>query len=394
MGISVLNQLIFGTSGWSYKEWVGPFYKKPTKMFSYYSRFFNTAEINSTFYRYPSNAVIYGLNRFSPKDFIFSAKLPQLITHKKKLDPEKKVRSYLMRFLDLLAPLKSRGKLGCILIQLPPSFVYKQDRNNFEAFLELLPPEYEFAAEFRNPSWMRYDTWTLLKKHNVAYCIVDEPLLPPEVHITADYAYFRWHGRGTRLWYDYHYPKKELEEWIPRIEAVKEKVDKIYGYFNNHFHGYAIENCIDILEMLNAAKPEHSKIKERILRHNLQKRPLSYEKRLEDFSYKTSTLSIEDLLLHVSDKHRLKRAKTIKDTELIVDESSETMIKVKIRKYTIEVNRKTKVLKHDCEDWSQGLGMKRLCKHMIKLFLILPSEDSRQILTDLVENTNTWRFKP
>jgi len=70
------------------------------------------------------------------------------------------------------------------------------------------------------------------------------------------------------------------------------------------------------------------------------------------------------------------------------------LIKIKIRKYTIEVNRKTKVLKHDCEDWSQGLGMKRLCKHMIKLFLILPSEDSRQILTDLVENTDTWRFKP
>ena len=389
-----MTQLIFGTSGWSYKEWVGPFYEKPAKMFSYYARFFNTAEINSTFYRYPTNALIYGLTRSSPPDFTFSAKLPRLITHQKRLDPDQKVRSYLLRFLDLLAPLQARGKLGCILIQLPPSFVYERDRENFEAFLELLPPEYEFAAEFRDPSWMRHDTWTLLKKHNVAYCIVDEPLLPPDVQITADYAYFRWHGRGTRPWYDYHYGEKELAEWVPRIEAAKERVDKIYGYFNNHYHGYAIENCIEILEMLNAAKPEHHQVKERIIRHNMQKRPERYEKRLDDFSVKTPELSIEDLLLHMSDKRRLERGRTITDAELVVEESSEGMIRAKIRRYTIEVNRTTKVLKHDCDDWRKGLGMKRLCKHVIKLFLILPSEDSRQILTDLIENADTWRLQP
>jgi uncharacterized protein YecE (DUF72 family) len=362
-------------------------------MFSYYARFFNTAEINSTFYRYPSNAVIYGLNRSSPKDFIFSAKLPRLITHEKKLDPEQKVRSYLLRFLDLLAPLHARGKLGCILIQLPPSFIYERDRENFEAFLELLPPEYEFAAEFRDPSWMRHDTWTLLKKHNVAYCIVDEPLLPPDVHITADYAYFRWHGRGTRPWYDYHYREKELAEWVPRIEATKERVGKIYGYFNNHYHGYAIENCIEILEMLNASKSEHSQVKERIIRHNMQERPVIFEKRLEDYNFKASELSIEDLLLLASDKRRFKRGKAITDAELVVEESSEAMIRAKIRRYTIEVNRKTKVLRHDCDDWRKGLGMKRICKHVIKLFLTLPSEDARQILTDFLENADVWRFQ-
>jgi len=78
-----LTSLHFGTSGWSYKEWVGPFYEKAAKMFSYYARFFNTAEINSTFYRYPSKATILGLNRTSPRDFVFSAKLPKLITQNK-----------------------------------------------------------------------------------------------------------------------------------------------------------------------------------------------------------------------------------------------------------------------------------------------------------------------
>jgi len=186
-----LADLIFGTSGWSYKEWVGPFYEKSSKMFSHYIRFFNTAEINSTFYAYPSKATIYGLSRTSPDDFVFSAKLPRLITHEIRLDPDQKVENHLLRFLELLDPLKARGKLGCILIQLPPSFVYERDRDNFEAFLGLIPDGYDFAAEFRDHSWMREETWRLLEKHDVAYCIVDEPLLPPEVHLTADFAYFR-----------------------------------------------------------------------------------------------------------------------------------------------------------------------------------------------------------
>jgi len=75
-----------------YKEWVGPFYEKASRMFSYYARFFNTAEINSNLYRYLSKASIEGLNRASPTGFVFSAKLPKLITHEKHLDPEKDIR--------------------------------------------------------------------------------------------------------------------------------------------------------------------------------------------------------------------------------------------------------------------------------------------------------------
>ncbi len=96
----------------------------------------------------------------------------------------------------------------------------------------------------------------------------------------------------------------------------------------------------------------------------------------------------------MSDKRRLERGRTITDAELVVEESSEELIRAKIRRYTIEVNRTTKVLKHDCDDWRKGLGMKRLCKHVVKLFLILPSEDSRQILMDLIENADAWRLQP
>jgi len=387
-----LADLLFGTSGWSYKEWVGPFYQRDERMFSYYSRFFNTAEINSTFYRYPTKSTVYGLNRASPPDFVFSAKLPRLITHEKRLDPELKVKSDLVRFLELLEPLNARDKLGCILIQLPPSFVYERDRNNLAAFLEMVPEGYEFAAEFRDHSWMRNETWNLLKNHNVAYCIVDEPLLPPEIQVTADFAYFRWHGRGTRPWYDYHYSEKELEEWVPRVEKTREKVTKTYGYFNNHYHGYAVENCIEILEMLNASKPEHKPIKERVIRHNAKTRPMAYERKLEDFGFGVLELGVEDLLTQLSTKSRVERGSKIEDGDMDILESSDQIIKAKVRDYTIEIDLKGKVLTHDCDDWRKGLGIKRICKHVAKLFLSLRSEDAKKVLRDILETKDSWVF--
>ena len=389
----ILAGLIMGTSGWSYKEWVGPFYPKAAKMFSYYARFFNTAEINSTFYRYPSRAAIYGLYRTSPKGFVFSAKLPRLITHEKRLDPALKVENDLLRFLELLNPLKASSKLGCLLIQLPPSFVYERDRGNLETFLEMLPDGYEFAAEFRDHSWMRNDSWKLLERHNVAYCIVDEPLLPPEVHVTADFAYFRWHGRGARPWYDYRYSREELEEWVPRVEKTRNEVDKIYGYFNNHYHGYAVENCIEILEMLNAAKPEHSRIKERIIQHSARRKPLHYEKKLEEFGFGVSEPYIEDLILQLTDTRRLERGREIEDEEIAIEEPSDKTITAKIRDYVIELDLERKVLKHDCDDWRKGLGMKRMCKHVVALLLAIPEEESKKILRDISGKKDNWRFR-
>jgi uncharacterized protein YecE (DUF72 family) len=278
-----LSDLLFGTSGWSYKEWVGPFYQTPKKMFSQYTRFFRTAEINSTFYKYPSRQAIFGLDRNSPGNFVFSAKLPRVITHEKRLNPDLMVKNDLLRFLELLEPLAADGKLGCILIQLPPSFTYERDGENFKAFLGLLPEDYEFAVEFRNRSWMQNQTWNLLREHNVAYCVVDEPLLPSDLHFTADFAYFRWHGRGADPWYDYCYSKEELQEWVPHVKEAKDKAEKVYGYFNNHFHGYAVENCMEILEMLNEAMPEYGTINEKIIRYNAEKRPVMREKRLDEF---------------------------------------------------------------------------------------------------------------
>jgi len=257
------DNIFLGTSGWSYKEWEGPFYRKGEKTkLRAYSQVFQTVEIDSTWYRYPSKGTVMGWLRYSLSDFVFTAKIPKLVTHDKKLGLKGDVQSDLETFLELMQPLQLNGKLACLLIQLPPSYVY--DLENLESFFEKLQPQFKFAIEFRNLSWMRDETWELLKKYGVAYANVDEPLLPPEVHLTADFAYFRWHGRGKRPWFDYKYTKEELAPWVPKLEQAATKVKKVFGYFNNHFHGYLPENCLHLIERLGLLTERQRKAREKI----------------------------------------------------------------------------------------------------------------------------------
>ncbi len=83
----------------------------------------------------------------------------------------------------------------------------------------------------------------------MSYTIVDEPFLPGEINVTSDFAYFRWHGKGKHIWFDYNYSKEEIDMWVPKVQEVAGKV-KIFDYFNNHFHGYAPENCQHLKEKL------------------------------------------------------------------------------------------------------------------------------------------------
>jgi len=386
-----MHKAFFGTSGWSYKEWVGPFYKDERRMFSYYAQFFDTVEINSTFYRYPSKSTIYGLNRTSPRGFIFSAKLPRRITHEKKMDAEKNIKNDLMRFLELLEPLNASGKLGCILIQLPPKFTYDRDAEKLNEFLGMIPDGYEFAVEFRNPSWMREETWRMLREHNVAYCVVDEPSLPPEVHVTANFAYFRWHGRNRRPWYNYCYSEDELKEWVPKLKKAGEKAEKVYGYFNNHFHGYAVENCIELMQMLNLAKPKHEMVKKRIIEYNLYGRSEWHEKKSE--SLRAVEGEVWQLLLKLTDLGRIRRGKRIGDDELTIQKFSDDVIKAKVKEYTVDFRLKEKILRHDCDDWRKGIEENRLCKHIVKVLLYIKPEKARSILKDIIENKNSWSFQ-
>jgi uncharacterized protein YecE (DUF72 family) len=253
--------IFLGTCGWSYKEWEGNFYQRgagQSKLRSY-SRVFKTAEIDSTFYRNPSKGTVLGWLKYSPSDFVFTAKLPKTITHDNMLGLKKDVKAELDVFLDLMRPLQQGGKLACMLIQLPPKYAYNPQ--NLEAFFQMLDPTFRYAVEFRNLTWLMPETKTfrLLEQYGVAYTNVDEPLLPPEMHLTADFAYFRWHGHGDEIWFDYRYSREELESWVKKIEESAEKVKKVYGYFNNHYHGYAPENCLQLIERLGLLTEEQKK---------------------------------------------------------------------------------------------------------------------------------------
>ncbi len=385
------QKTLLGTCGWSYRDWIGPFYTKSDKsMLRAYTKVFKTVEIDSTFYRYPSKGTVMGWVKYSPEGFIFSAKLPKLITHEKKLDLDEGVEEDLGRFAELIEPLSLNGKLGCILIQLPPKFDYQPEK--LERFFKILPTHMNFAVEFRHPSWMRKETWKLLEKHEVTYTIVDEPLLPPEIHTTSNIAYFRWHGHGTRPWFNYRYHAEELKPWIPKIKETAQEVQKAYAYFNNHYHGYAVENCLQVLDMLDALTKEQTAAKKRIEDYFERSRKTK-ESTLEAF-VEPKEAGFEDLLQSFIDAQRLKRAKRIKDEELALREETENRIEAAIRDYHIIIDVDNRTILHDCPDWSRVLPDKRLCKHVAKLLLSIDEEKASDILRKIHLQKDTWQFKP
>ncbi len=226
-----------------------------------YCSVFGSSEIDSSFYRVPAKGTVIGWLRYSPSNFVFTAKLPQVITHGKKLGLTGDVRGDLVGFLEVMRPLQLGGKLGCLLIQLPPKFGF--NLSCLEGFFGLLDPMFRFAVEFRNMSWMREETWDLLERYGIAYVNVDEPLLPSEVHLTTDFSYFRWHGRGKNPWFDYNYSREEIDAWVPKVKEAAGLVKRIYGYFNNHFHGYAPENCLYLIEKLDLLSAEQKQAKQK-----------------------------------------------------------------------------------------------------------------------------------
>lgn len=224
----------------------------------------------------------------------------------------------------------------------------------------------------------------------MAYVNVDEPLLPSEIHLTTDFSYFRWHGRGSKPWFDYRYRKEELEKWVPKVEKVAGKVKKAFGYFNNHYHGYAPENCLHLLEMLSILTPEQVKTKNKV--DEYFKKSKLQEPKLGKF-LESDKLSLEDLLRSFMDMARLKRAKTIRDNELRIDVDTAERTEASIRAYHIIIDSKTKTIQHDCADWNKALSAKRFCKHIGKLFLSMERQKATALLRTIYEQRETWQFR-
>jgi uncharacterized protein YecE (DUF72 family) len=236
-----------GTSGWDYPEWVGPVYPLRGKVdrLRFYSGLFSIVEVNSTFYRLPPPSVAASWVRRTPNGFLFSAKFPRSISHDRRLVG---ATDELAEFLRVLRPLREAGRLAAALLQLPPSLPFEP--RTVRAFYEAIPPEVPVAVEFREGSWLGDDSIALLREFRFAHVVVDEPLLPIRLEVTAPFSYVRWHGHGARLWYDYRYTEPELAAWVPRVQALAERTGTVYGFFNNHFRGDAAANGQKMSELL------------------------------------------------------------------------------------------------------------------------------------------------
>ncbi|MDP9161567.1 MAG: DUF72 domain-containing protein [Acidobacteriota bacterium] len=247
--------VLLGTSAFTADGWQGTFYPPGTKSgerLKYYSTQFQTVEIDSTFYGTPSAATVKAWYEKTPTDFIFAAKVPQVITHEKVLvDCEAEWESFLAT-MDILAE-----KLGPLLFQFGK---FKQGAfktgNAFLArltpFLKKLPKDRRFAVEIRNKDWLNADFVDTLREHNVALTLIDQSWMPRPWEmtnrldlITSDFTYVRWLGdrKGieevTRTWDKTVIDRREdLTNWVEVFRHFLSRNLKVFAYANNHYAGH------------------------------------------------------------------------------------------------------------------------------------------------------------
>ncbi len=254
------GKVYIGTSGYTYYHWRGVFYPEnlPSyKWLEHYTKFFDTVELNVTFYRLPQESTFKSWYRRTPKEFVFVLKGSRFITHVKKLQG---VSQATKLFFDRANLLKE--KLGVILWQLPPS--WKKNIERLESFLKATTKKYEIATrpsgarndnfsrqafEFRHQSWFCDEVYKLLRKYKAALCLADSPYFPRVEKVTADFVYLRFHG--GKILYGSRYSKKEMEVWAQKIKKWTKKGLDVYAYFNNDAFGYAVENAKELKKLLN-----------------------------------------------------------------------------------------------------------------------------------------------
>ena len=234
-----------GTSGWTYDDWSARFYPPEVRgsdRLAFYCREFDTVEVNATFYRLPTEAMVGAWNRTLTRRFHLVVKGSRLVTHVKKLaDCSEPLEVFWGRARQLRS-------LRAILWQLPPSL--SKDVQRLERFLSHLPGRetVRHAVEFRHPSWWDEEVAGVLERHAAASVAVSHPDLPDAIRPTADFLYVRFHGLGKQL-YRYDYSEKELRRWADRL-APHLRGRALYAFFNNDYEAKAPRNAATFREML------------------------------------------------------------------------------------------------------------------------------------------------
>lgn len=237
-------EIRIGTSGWYYDHWRGRFYpeKLPkSRWFEHYAQHFDTVEVNNTFYHLPRESTVQKWCQQAPEGFVYVVKANRFMTHIKKL---RDTAEPIQRFFDVMDLFE--GTLGPVLYQLPPSLHKNLDL--LAEFITLLPKGREAVFEFRHGSWYVPETFDLLDRHKVAFCIHDMAGKESPRVVTGDRVYVRFHGTSGR--YAGNYTNAMLAEWAHWLGDQTGRVRAIYAYFNNDIDGHAIHNAKTLKEFL------------------------------------------------------------------------------------------------------------------------------------------------
>jgi uncharacterized protein YecE (DUF72 family) len=254
-----------GTAGWQYRDWAGIVYPKPKPRgfdeLSFLTGFFNTVEINSSFYGPPrrSAAKTWVERASANSHFRFTAKLWKGFTHERNATAEDE-----RLFKDGMAPLAESGRLGALLAQFPWSYRNDPENRMYLRRLRNRFAEYPLVLEVRHGSWIIPDFLDELAEWGVGLCNIDQPLfrrsVKPAAVTTSETGYVRLHGRNYKQWfsktadvrerYDYLYSAGELEPWVDRIKTIAEDAQDTYVVTNNHNLGKAVVNGLELTALL------------------------------------------------------------------------------------------------------------------------------------------------
>ena len=275
-----MAEIRIGTCSWAdealSKHWY-PLGTKPGDRLAYYADHFDTVEVDSTYYRLPTEQMVERWAERTPDEFVMHVKAFGLMTrHPVKLEalppdlreeaptdakgrverPSREFRGEVFRrFLEALEPLRSAGKLGGILFQFPSYVVYKDRSLDYLQWACEQLGDDEMLVEFRHVSWLddehRADTLRFLEELGATHVIVDAPriegaknVVPTVLALTSPTAYIRFHGRNASTWnkrggsaaerFDYLYSDEELREWVGPLRELAEESKQAYAFFNNN----------------------------------------------------------------------------------------------------------------------------------------------------------------
>lgn len=258
--------LYIGPAGWSYEDSKGIVYPDAGGRFDvlgYVSQFYNTLEVNVSFYRFPTRQMSHSWVRrvADPEHFLFTYKLNQRFTHQR---GEPYSPQEVREFKDGIEPVAQARMLGALLAQFPWSFRYNDESVDHLKRIRGDFGEYPIAVEVRHRSWEQPEAASQLRDLGLNLCTVDQPRIASNIRpldvTTGPIAYVRLHGRNTAKWfadeaeswerYDYFYPQDQLEEVSQHVRKLAESADRIFLIANNHYKGQGAANALQLRHML------------------------------------------------------------------------------------------------------------------------------------------------